>query len=316
MMIHATARTVGPYGFRAAPAGGRPGFSLTELLIAIGVLGIGLGMIAALFVTGLAQVRLSLGDSEGGMVAANGLAVAKMFLRAGNDVSSGTATDVGTAITLTDTGKVWVVDGYQGYHVEIREGTGSGQVRVISTNDTNVLTVSPPWNVGEEPDPTSQYAISTGVPSESLVVMADENDTTVINADFQKYPYADATTKKGFVILARRAGGAGAYQLVSVAYTKSGTGAVSAQTVTGSTATTEGVTTLTVTAGGDNLKAGSPVIVAATGEYATIVSVGTGTAELDHALTMDSGTKAYVIVEANAGSPATGVCITKTGLRP
>ncbi len=317
-MIRATARTVSSGGFTAASAGRRGGFSLTELLIAIGVLGIGLGMIAALFVTGLAQVRMSLSDSEGGMVAANGIAVAKMFLKPGVDVDTGTASG-GSANTLT-TAKQWVANEFQDCHVKITGGAGIGQVRAIDSNtSTGTLTVSPAWIT--IPTGTSAYTIASGVPSDSLAVMADEahkldDNTGPISAAFQKYPYDDATTNKGFVILARRAG-AGAYQVVSVAYAKSGAGTVTAQTVTGSTETTDGVTTLTVTAGGDNLKVGSTVIVAATGEYARVITpLSSNAVTLDHAVTMGSGAEAYVIVEAGAGSPATGVCITKTGLKP
>lgn len=322
MIIHATAGTAGRGGFTAAPAGGRLGFSLTELLIAIGVLGIGMGMIAALFVTGLTQVRMSLGDSEGGMVASNGIAVAKMFLKPGRDVGNGIASS-GTVSTLTDSTKVWVSDEFQDCHVEITGGAGNGQIRMITTNTNNMLTVSPVWNI--QPGATSVYVITSGVPSGSLVVMADESNTTVINADFQKYPYADATTNKGFVILARQAG-AGAYQIVSVAYAKTVGGTVTAQTVT-TTAAYDNATEITFTTA-TYLSVDSPVIVstsqedvvgeadAVAGDYATIVSLSGAVATLDHGLTIGSGATAYVIVEAGAGSPATGVCITKTGLKP
>lgn len=326
MIIHATAGTAGSGGFTAAPAGGRPGFSLTELLIAIGVLGIGLGMIAALFVTGLTQVRMSLGASEGGMVASNGIAVAKMFLKPGKVVDNGTASG-GTVSTLTNSTKLWVGDEFQDCHVEITGGAGNGQIRMITTNTNNMLTVSPMWNI--PPGASSVYVITSGVPSGSLAVMADESNTTVINADFQKYPYADATTNKGFVILARQAG-AGAYQIVSVAYAKTAGGTVTAQTVT-TTAAYDNATEITFSAGDDaKLSVGSPVIVttsqedvlgpdtadAVAGDYAEIVSLSGAVVTLDHGLTIGSGATAYVIVETGASSPATGVCITKTGLKP
>ena len=313
MMIPATARTIRPDGFTAASAGRRSGFSLTELLIAIGVLGIGLGMVAALFVTGLTQVRISLGDSEGGMVAANGIAVARMFVRTGHDVASGTASS-GGAYTLTDDMKSWVDGDLDGYHVCIINGTGAGQTRLINANTTIMLTVTTEW--GTPPDTDSEYVVTSGVPSDSLTVIADGNDTTVINAAFQKYPYNDATTNKGFVILARQTG-AEACQVVSVAYAKTAGGAVTGETIIGSTVTANGVTTLTVTVGVSNLSVGSLVIVADTGEYATIVTLSGSTATLDHELTMGSGATAYTIVEAGAGSPpSTGVCVTKTGLKP
>lgn len=232
MMIRATAK-LGV--FKAPPARGETGFSLTELLIAIGLLGVGMGMIAALFVTGLAQVRMSVGTLEGGMVAANGIVVARMLLTAGD------------------------------------------------------------------------------VTSNELTVIADANRRKKIPRAFQKSPYADADTNKGFVILARRAGGE-AYQLVSVAYAKAGTGAVIAKKVTSSQAYTDAkVIRFTNSA---NLNVGSPVIVAANGQYARIVSLSGPTATLDHALTIDSDAVAYVIVEGTGGSPVTAVHVTRTGLKP
>ncbi|MBL7133242.1 MAG: hypothetical protein ISS78_04030 [Phycisphaerae bacterium] len=234
-------QALGPVGGPGARPGRGTGFSLTELLIAIGLVGVGMGMIAALFVTGLAQVGMSVGTSEGGMVAANGIAVARMLLTAG-DVSDG-----------------------------------------------------------------------EGNPLTELTVIADESHTTKIGAAFQKFPYADADTNKGFVILARQCGG-GAYQLVSVAYAKAGTGAVTAQTVTSSQAYAD-ATEITFTAS-TNLNVGSPVIIAASGQYATIVNLNGAVATLDHALTIGSDAAAYVIVESTGGSPVTSVHVTRTGLKP
>ena len=218
----------------AAPsADKRAGFSLTELLVAIGVLGIGMTMVAALFVTGLAQVRLSLGVSESSVVAANGIAVAKMFVTAGD------------------------------------------------------------------------------VPGTTLTVIADGSHTTKISADFQKSPYGDPDTNRGFVILARECG-AEAYQLVSVAYARTGGGNVTAVAVTTSSTNANQITFTSST----NLNVGSPVIVAASGEYARIVSLSGSTATLDHELAIGNGATAYVIVESTGGSPATGVRVSRTALKP
>lgn len=238
MMICATGN---PGVFRYRPARRKAGFSLTELLIAIGVLGIGMGMVAALFVTGLAQVRMSLGTSEGGMVAANGIAVAKMFVTAGDVVDAG------------------------------------------------------------------------GDPATELVVIADGDNTTLITEAFQKSPYNDADTAKGFVILARECDG-GAYQLVSVAYAKASGGTVTAQAVT-SDADYNNVKQVAFNAV-TYLNVGSPVIVAATGQYATITNLSGTLATLDHNLTIGSGGTAWVIIESGGGCPATGVVVTKTGLKP
>lgn len=67
----------------------------------------------------------------------------------------GTATS-GAATTITDTGKTWVADRWIGAWVRIISGTGDGQYRVITDNDTTSLTVAA-WN--KNPDNTSKYII-------------------------------------------------------------------------------------------------------------------------------------------------------------
>lgn len=51
-------------------------------------------------------------------------------------VDTGTA-EAATATTLQDTDKTWDADEYIGYLVTITAGTGSGQSRVITDNDTH-----------------------------------------------------------------------------------------------------------------------------------------------------------------------------------
>ena len=55
--------------------------------------------------------------------------------------SSGTAT-AGTVTTLTDSGQTWTVDAYANMYVWIHSGTGSGQVRLVSSNTSTEITVS------------------------------------------------------------------------------------------------------------------------------------------------------------------------------
>jgi prepilin-type N-terminal cleavage/methylation domain-containing protein len=57
-----------------------PGFSLVELMIALGILGIGFAMAAALFPAALKQTELSYNDTIGTIIAQNGLAVARAIL--------------------------------------------------------------------------------------------------------------------------------------------------------------------------------------------------------------------------------------------
>ena len=70
--------------------------------------------------------------------------------------SSGTAS-AGTASTLTDTSQSWTVDAFANDYVHIYEGTGSGQVREITSNTSDTLTVSSDFVT--TPDATSKYRI-------------------------------------------------------------------------------------------------------------------------------------------------------------
>lgn len=66
---------------RPGPSAPRGGFTLAELLIAIGILGVGLTMAAALFPVGIEANRNSANDLMGTLVCENGLALAKATLR-------------------------------------------------------------------------------------------------------------------------------------------------------------------------------------------------------------------------------------------
>jgi len=59
----------------------------------------------------------------------------------------GTATGTSSATTLQDTTKSWTADEWIGAYVHIWNGTGEGQWRKITDNDTNTLTVTPAFNV-------------------------------------------------------------------------------------------------------------------------------------------------------------------------
>lgn len=68
----------------------RSGFTLTEVLIAIGILAIGMTMVAAIFPAALKMTEDSTNNSLGVIIAENGLAMAKARLQADQDLN-GTA---------------------------------------------------------------------------------------------------------------------------------------------------------------------------------------------------------------------------------
>jgi len=70
--------------------------------------------------------------------------------------ATGTATSA-TATTLVQTGKTWTASQWINYQVRITGGTGAGQIRTITANTADSLTVAT-WTT--TPDATSTYAIS------------------------------------------------------------------------------------------------------------------------------------------------------------
>jgi len=73
------------------------------------------------------------------------------------DSDSGTA-ESGTNNTLVDNDKSWSANYWQGGSIEITAGTGSGQVREISSNTPTTIMVSTNWTTN--PDSTSQYEVT------------------------------------------------------------------------------------------------------------------------------------------------------------
>jgi len=70
--------------------------------------------------------------------------------------ATGTATSA-TTTTIVQTGKTWTPSQWINSQVRITAGAGAGQVRTISANTADTLTVSAAWTA--TPDSTSQYAI-------------------------------------------------------------------------------------------------------------------------------------------------------------
>ena len=88
--------------------------------------------------------------------------------------SSGTAT-AGAAKTMTDSGKTWGVNSWNGYTLKITGGTGSGQTKQIATNTATVLTVDGNWKTN--PDNTSTYQIYWGQPATTGTATAGTTTT-------------------------------------------------------------------------------------------------------------------------------------------
>jgi uncharacterized repeat protein (TIGR01451 family) len=70
--------------------------------------------------------------------------------------TNGTATGA-TGTTLTDNVAVWITDEWAGYRVMITKNTGVGQIRTVTANTVDTLTVDAAWTT--TPDATSEYDV-------------------------------------------------------------------------------------------------------------------------------------------------------------
>lgn len=88
---------------------------------------------------------------------------------------TGTATS-GTKYSLTDTGQGWTVNAYRNKFVKITSGTGANQVKLIVTNDTEVLTIQSPWDI----TPSTDSAFEIFSPETRVIVCngTDSPDTS------------------------------------------------------------------------------------------------------------------------------------------
>jgi len=96
-------------------------------------------------------------------------------------IDSGTATS-GAATTITDTGKAWKTDEHKGRLVRTTGGTGSGQVKHISSNTATALTIggiSGDW--ATTPDSTTTYIIYEGPPAEVNKATSGSTTTFVVS---------------------------------------------------------------------------------------------------------------------------------------
>lgn len=73
------------------------------------------------------------------------------------ELDEGTSSGSNTSTTLNDTTKSWATNEWENKCLAIIDGTGSGQIRKISSNTATALTVDVAWTV--TPDATSDYII-------------------------------------------------------------------------------------------------------------------------------------------------------------
>lgn len=81
-------------------------------------------------------------------------------LGANNVKDTGTSSGSNTTSTFNDTSKTWTTNAYAGGAVQIASGTGSGQVRRISSNTATQIVLKQSW--ATVPDATSQYQLYSG----------------------------------------------------------------------------------------------------------------------------------------------------------
>jgi hypothetical protein len=87
---------------------------------------------------------------------------------------TGRSTGSNTTTTLNDSTQMWTANQWTGLALRITAGTGAGQVRAITGNTVNQLSLGTPWVV--LPDNTSTYAIESdpGIAPEYMVELANE----------------------------------------------------------------------------------------------------------------------------------------------
>ena len=95
-------------------------------------------------------------------------------------VETGTVTSADST-HLTDATKKWGTDIWKGAIVEITAGTGAGQIRKVTANTADTLTVDPAWDT--VPDTTSKYAIR--IPMRNVNI-AEWGGASLTGADITK----------------------------------------------------------------------------------------------------------------------------------
>ena len=121
--------------------------------------------------------------------------------KAGTDVgtqqTTGTAT-AGSSTTLTDSGSGWSTNAYAGMMVRITGGAGKGQVRMILSNTSEVLTVSRAFST--TPTTTSTFEIVTAT-SVEFRRTATTDTCKIFFDDFRMTSVPDDTNLDGFNVV-------------------------------------------------------------------------------------------------------------------
>ena len=100
--------------------------------------------------------------------------------------ATGTATSA-TATTLVQTGKTWAASQWINSQVRITAGTGAGQIRTITANTADTLTVAT-WTT--TPDATSQYAIEG---NDNFLYLLGNNAITLYRYDIAANTWSTLT---------------------------------------------------------------------------------------------------------------------------
>lgn len=101
------------------------------------------------------------------------------------------------SVTMVDTTKSWTVNEWAGAYCHIWNGTGQGQWRKISSNTSDTLTVTPPWDI----DPVGG---GTDIGSEYVITGTDKwQDVTPISVAVITAPITDVLTLWGILYVAQ-----------------------------------------------------------------------------------------------------------------
>lgn len=108
-----------------------------------------------------------------------GLLTIKAEDTSGNNLYNNGLATGGTSTTLTDTTKSWATDQFAGGYIWIYNGTGAGQIRSISSNTSDTITVSSSWDT--TPSTDSRYVVS------GLVILTHSGGITLFNKNVENF---------------------------------------------------------------------------------------------------------------------------------